>query len=101
MNFLETMGVVFIVILVAPFLATLTQLGRDGVEWRVKIALGWDILFGAFFNGGYKEYISVRVGRSLMKGHKRVIWLGWVIDILFLVTTGQKNHCVESAKQEM
>jgi hypothetical protein len=96
MNFLEYSGVLLWVVLIIPFLVTLLRRGSEGVEWRVKIALGWDILFGAFFNGEKKQYISTRVGLSVAKGHNRVIWLAWIIDRLFLILAGQKNHCRSS-----
>lgn len=97
-TFLIVSTVLFWALLLLPFIATLLRPGWRGVDWRVKIALGWDILANAWFDGAEKEYISTRLGRSHYKNHRRVLWLIKLVNALFFVLTGQKNHCLEAYK---
>lgn len=90
---LWTLGILPWMFLIVPFVLTATKRGKEGIRWRIRIAMGWDQLVNTFFNGSEDETISSRVGRGAAAGKFRYRILGAAIDMLFYLITGQKNHC--------
>lgn len=65
-------------------------------SWCFTIWLANDQYINAIFKGNEDHSISGRVGYLSLNGNKPAMVMEKVIDLLFFVFTGQKNHCKES-----
>ena len=61
-----------------------------------RILLAWDRAWNAMFGGSDRETISSRVGRNAIAGKRWALIAEKVIDYVFFVIRGQRNHCRES-----
>lgn len=64
--------------------------------YRYKLWIAQDQLINAIHNGNPDITVSSRVGYMAHNGSKTAKAMAAVIDWLFYVTIGQKNHCYES-----
>lgn len=62
-------------------------------RYLMNILIGFDQLGNALFDGNPDETISSRVGKAAIAGKRRAIILEALINLLFAVIRGQRNHC--------
>lgn len=65
-------------------------------SYRAKVGLAWDRAWNAIFGGSDRETISSSVGRKAVAGVWWALIAEQVINAIFFVIRGQRNHCRES-----
>jgi hypothetical protein len=89
----------FFIIVMAPLIVPVTVAAiwiRQLRPYRYKLWIAQDQIVNAIHNGNPDETISSRVGYMARKGSKTAKKMAAVIDFIFYVAIGQRNHCAVS-----
>lgn len=80
----------------SQFMKTFNQIKHQLKSWCFTLWLSNDQYINSVFKGMADHSISGRVGYLALNGDKVAQVMEQVINFIFFVTIGQKNHCRES-----
>jgi hypothetical protein len=86
----------FFIIVMAPLIVPVTIAAiwfRQLRPYRYKLWIAQDQIVNAIHNGNPDETISSRVGYMAKNGSKTAKKMAIVIDFIFYIAIGQRNHC--------
>lgn len=75
-----------------------TYFKEGGAAYRVNIALAFDQLGNALIGKSHKEYVSTMLGREYTRKKRYAFWR-LVVDLVWLIVFGQRDHCREAYKK--
>lgn len=70
------------------------------MAWLKRVLIAFDQCWNAIFNGNEDETISSRVGKMAECGSRLGIALEGLIDCIFAVLFGQRDHCRASIERD-
>mgnify|MGYP003656855917 CR=1 FL=1 len=93
----------FFMVIMSPLQLPVTLLAipiKSMRRYRWSIFIAQDQLVNALHNGNPDITVSSRVGYMARQGSKTAYAMAKVIDFLFYVAIGQKNHCDVSIEHD-
>lgn len=68
--------------------------------YRYKLWIAQDQLVNAIHNGTPDTTVSSRIGLMAERGSKTAKKMAVVVDLMFYITVGQRNHCNVSIERD-
>lgn len=93
----------FFIVVMSPLIVPVTIIAiwyKPWRDYRYKLWIAQDQMVNAVHNGNPDITVSSRVGYMALKGSKTAKVMAAVIDFLFYVTIGQRDHCRVSIEHD-
>ncbi len=91
-----------LIVLMLPFQLPVTLAGIHPrlKRYRYGVWLAQDQMVNAIFGGNHDVSVSSKLGYMSEQGSKTAIAMAKVVDWMFYVAVGQKNHCRASIERD-